>query len=659
MTTQPGTTPTGDDTRALPAQLTALFDRAQRLASQLDAPPAQHIDDGAPKPEHPRPTFHRPTWVNLNGTWQFETDPGDSGRERGLLDRDLTGTILVPFAPESEASGIGSRDFMEAVWYRRDITVPTSWSGLVPLLHFGAVDHDTTVWVNGTEVARHRGGFTPFTADLSGVVSAGESATVVVRARDHRDAAQARGKQSTWFASTHANYPRTTGIWQTVWLEGVPAERIRDVRITPSLASRSFVLDMELTANPRGATIEVTVGSPDGPTVTTHRVAADIDLAPRAVITIPEDAVRIWGPGRPELYTFELTLRGADGSELDRVHTYSGLRSTSLDGTDLRINGKRVFQRLVLDQGYWPQSLMTAPDDAAQVTDIQLALEAGFNGARLHQKVFEERMLFWCDLHGYLVWGEFGDWGVSGRGPLGYNQQPTASFIGQWIEAVRRDRNRPSIVGWCPLNETHQVLHDRLTVLDDVTQAMYDATKLADPTRPVLDASGYSHRVRGADVYDSHSYEQDPQRFRAEQSGLAVGDPFVNRRELEDNEMPFADGRYSIPYAGQPYFVSEYGGIWWNEEEARAAREKIGNDTAQSWGYGQRVTSEEELYERFTGLTEVLLQDPRMFGYCYTQLTDVFQEKNGVVDFMRGRKLDLARLRAVQQQAAAFEDLQD
>src|SRR5690606_27985079 len=241
--------------------------------------------------------------------------------------------------------------------------------------------------------------------------------------------------------------------------------------------------------------------------------------------------------------------------------------------------------------------------------------------------------------------------------PMGDNQQPTASFDSQWIEAVQRDLSHPSIVGWCPLNETHQVLQHRHTQLDAVTQATYDATNHADPTRPVLDASGYSHRVRGADIYDSHSYEQHPERFRAEQAPLADGTPFANRRDLGPDDMPFADGAFSLPYAGQPYFVSEYGGIWWNGAQAQAAAdaERAGTNAAESWGYGQRIRSEEELYERFEGLTRVLLEDPLMFGYCYTQLTDVFQEKNGVVDFARGRKLDLARLRAIQEQQAAYE----
>jgi len=638
---------------ALPSHLTDLFAAADSLGALLDAPASAAGD--VPRPEHPRPQLHRPTWLNLNGTWQFEIDGGDSGIDRGILERELEGEITVPFAPETEASGISTLDFLEAVWYRRTVTVPADWEGLRPILRFGAVDHDATVWANGQEVARHRGGFTPFSADLSGLARAGEEVEIVVRARDHRDALQARGKQSVWYHATHATYPRTTGIWQTVWLEGVPEVAIRTLRVIPSLAGSSFAIDAPLSANRPGTVLEVSASVPGGEEVATAQVRADLDLAPHLELAIPAEHVRVWGPGAPELYALTVRLLGAEGEVLDEVSSYAGLRSTSLDGREFRINGQKVFQRLVLDQGYWAETFMTSPTDRAMVEDIRLAYEAGFNGARLHQKVFEERMLFWADLHGYLVWGEFGDWGVSGRGGLGHNQQPTAAFIGQWIEAVARDISHPSIIGWCPLNETHQVIHDRLTVLDDVTQAMYDATKLADPSRPVLDASGYSHRVRGADIYDSHSYEQDPEAFRAEQSGLAEGAPYVNRRDLAPDEMPHADGSFSLPYAGQPYFVSEYGGIWWNAEEARRAAEEAGNNAAESWGYGQRIGSEGELYTRFEGLTRVLLEDPEMFGYCYTQMTDVFQEKNGIVDFARGRKLDLARLRAVQEQVAAYE----
>lgn len=599
-----------------------------------------------PKPEHPRPQLFRENWLNLNGTWGFEIDAGDSGLERGLRTRGLTGEILVPFAPESVLSGVEHVDFMEAVWYRRTVTVPQEWSGLKPLLHFGAVDHDATVWVNGVEVARHRGGFTPFTADLSDAVEPGAEAVIVVRARDSRHEMQARGKQATWYNNTHCQYTRTTGIWQTVWLEAVPEVHIKRLRMTPNLADSSLTIEIPLSQNRAGYTVTATLSS-NGTEVAVAQARADLDLSPSLRLGIPGDSLRPWSPEDPFLYDLELRISDPDGRVVDQVSSYAAVRSVALDGKVVRINGKAVFQRLVLDQGYWPESLMTSPDDAALVKDIELSMQAGFNGARLHQKVFEERFLYHADRLGYLVWGEFGDWGVSGGGTVGHNQKPTASFVAQWLEVLQRDYNHPSIIGWCPLNETHQHLHDRITVLDDVTQAMFLATKLADPTRPVIDASGYSHRVRETDIYDSHSYEQDPVKFKLQQEGLAEGKPFLNRgHDAVD---------YSVPYNGQPFFVSEFGGIWWNEAEARQAAEAAGTDVESSWGYGQRVASEEEFYERFEGLCAVLLENPDMFGYCYTQLTDVFQEKNGIYNFDRTSKLDLARIRAIQERQAAIE----
>ncbi|MEV0892885.1 sugar-binding domain-containing protein [Promicromonospora sp. NPDC050262] len=599
-----------------------------------------------PRPEYPRPQMVRDHWLNLNGSWQFEIDPGDSGLERGLVERPLQDEITVPFAPESELSGIENTDFLEAVWYRREITVPAEWSAVSDdphvLLHFGAVDHDATVWVDGTEVVRHRGGFTPFTADLHGHAAPGDTVTVVVRARDTRHGPQARGKQSNRYANFECNYTRTTGIWQTVWLEPVPATHLRRPRITPDLSSSAFDVVVPLSANRRGHTISVTVTDADGE-VASATARADLDLAPALRVVVPADRVRTWGTEDPHLYGVDIELRDAAGAVVDSLRSYAGLRSVSIDGQAIKINGEHVFQRLVLDQGYWPESLMTAPSDAALLRDIELGLAAGFNGARLHQKVFEERYLFHADRLGYLVWGEFGDWGVSGYGTPADGQRPTTSYVAEWLEALQRDHNHPSIIGWCPLNETHQDLHDRITQLDDVTRSMWLATKVADPSRPVLDASGYSHRVPETDVWDSHLYEQDPAKFTELVGGLADGKPYGNER---DNGTPI-----SQPYNGQPYFVSEYGGIWWNPETAASAS----GSSPDSWGYGQRVVDEEEFHTRFAGLTDPLLDDPLMFGYCYTQLTDVFQEENGIYRFDRSVKLDVDRVRAVQVRPAAFE----
>ena len=610
-----------------------------------------------PRAEHPRPQFFRPTWLDLNGSWQFEVDRGDSGLERGLRTWDLAGEIVVPFCPESELSGIGDTDFLEAVWYRRRVLLPAEWAGQRILLHFGAVDHDATVWVGDREVGRHRGGFSSFTFDITDAVDSGaygverddegegerDEITIVVRARDTIHAVQARGKQSRLYANHDCDYTRTTGIWQTVWLEAVPQVHLRRGRVVPQLGSGAFTVELPVSASRTGWTASATLSDEHG-TVSSATTRVDLDRAPTVTLPVPPGRRRVWEPADPHLYDLRLELRDADGQLVDRVDSYTGLRSVTIDGDAILLNGQRVFQRLVLDQGYWPRSLLTAPDDAALRRDIELSIAAGFNGARLHQKVFEERFFYHADRLGYLVWGEFGDWGARVNGDVTDNQQPTASFITQWLEVLARDVNHTSIIGWCPLNETHQVRHDRLTQLDDVTRGMWLATKAADPTRPVLDASGYSHRVPETEVWDSHDYEQDPAVFAANQAGLAQGDPYRNRR---------TEGEFSLPYAGQPYFVSEFGGIWWNPDLLESQGSDSGSDG--SWGYGQRVRDVEDFHARIEGLTGALLDDPLMFGYCYTQLTDVFQEQNGIYRFDRSEKLDIDRVRRAQQRPAAYE----
>lgn len=601
-----------------------------------NAPSSTPATSETPRPEYPRPQFVREDWLCLNGTWRFEIDRGDSGLERGLKDAELSGEIVVPFCPESELSGIGDVDFMAAVWYRRKVRIPAEWSGRKVLLHFQAVDHDTTVWANGVEVVRHRGGWTPFTADLSGVAAPGEEVTLVVRARDPKSGPQARGKQSDRYGNYGCLYTRTTGIWQTVWLEPVPESHLKRPRITPLLAESAFDLEIPLAGPRAGLSVRAVLSDEDGE-VATAESRADLDFAVRLRLPVPADRVRPWSPKDPFLYDLRLELVDGSGTVVDRATSYAGLRSVTIDGKAVLLNGERVFQRLVLDQGYYPDGILTAPSDEALVRDIELAMAAGFNGARLHQKVFEERFLYHADRLGYLVWGEFGDWGCNtGPHETGDNQRPTASYVTQWLEAVERDYSHPSIIGWCPLNETRQRITDHITVLDDVTRAMFLATKAADTSRPVLDASGYSHRVRETDVYDSHNYEQDPERFAADMAGLADDDPFVN-----DADQPF-----SLPYAGQPYFCSEFGGIWWNPDAS---------PDEDSWGYGERPRSLEEFYTRFERLTAVLLDDPNMFGYCYTQLTDVYQEQNGIYRFDRSLKFDLDRIRAAQTRTAAIE----
>jgi len=580
-----------------------------------------------PRSEYPRPQFARDDWLCLNGQWQFEIDAGDSGLERGLKDRRLEDEITVPFCPESELSGIGNTDWMNAVWYRREVEIPKDWAGRKVLLHFQAVDYDATVWVNGVEVSRHRGGWCGFECDLGGVAEPGERATVVVRARDLKDQKKPTGKQCPEYHNRGCQYTRTTGIWQTVWMEPVPQMHLLRPRITPDVAHGAIRLVQPITNSRPGTKVRAALSDEDGEIVTAT-AAADKDFAPQLDLVIPEDRVRFWSPEDPHLYDLRIELLAADGSVIDQATSYAGLRSVTIDGKAIKINGKAVFQRLVLDQGYYGDGIMTAASDDVLRRDIELSMAAGFNGARLPQKVFEERFLYHADKLGYVVWGEFGDWGID-------RSEPKAACITQWLEVLHRDYSHPCIVGWCPLNETAEKITDRYSPLTDLIRGLFLAAKAMDATRPVLDSSGYSHRVPEVDVYDCHSYEQDPAKLREAQAGLAEGRPYINGEN------------WSMAYRGQPFFVSEFGGIWWNPKAAEGEN---------SWGYGNRPKTIEEFYERFEGLCGVLLDNPNMFGYCYTQLTDVFQEQNGIYYFDRGEKFDMARIRAIQTRKAAIEE---
>jgi beta-galactosidase/beta-glucuronidase len=611
------------------------------MQSDEDFKPSSRSIVSIPRPEYPRPQFQRQQWLCLNGEWQFEVDAGNSGLARGLANRELASKINVPFCPESDLSGVANTDFLNAVWYRREVAIPTDWDDSRILLHFGAVDYDTTVWVNGAEVGRHRGGFTPFTCDLSGIAKAGEVVCIVVRARDENRASQPRGKQSTKYAPHSCHYTRTTGIWQTVWMEPTGKIAMKRPRITPDLGSGTFRLELPITANAQGLTANATLSDGSG-IIAEASVRADFDLAPRLDLAVPFSKRREWAPDDPFLYDIEITLVDARGSVVDRVKSYAGLRSVSIHGKKVNLNGKPVFQRLVLDQGYYTDGVMTAPTDQALIDDITRSIDAGFNGARLHQKVFEERFLYHADRLGYLVWGEFGDWGCSGYGPYHDHQQPGVTYVAQWLEAIERDYSHPSIIGWCGLNETHQQLHDEITVLDDATVAMFLAAKALDTTRPVLDTSGYSHRVADIDVYDSHDYIGDKDfaegivKFKERHSKLCEDKPFINLH---------GSGDMSLAYRGQPYFVSEFGGFKWATSPG----------SSETWGYGSDPTSLEDFYTRFEAVCTILLDNEDMFGYCYTQLTDIYPEENGIYTFDRRAKFDNARLKAIQQRTAAIE----
>jgi len=573
-----------------------------------------------PRPEYPRPQMVRNAWMNLNGVWEFSFDPGLSGIQRGLPAADrLDDEIVVPFCPESTLSGIGDVDFHLGVWYRRSFAIPEDWEGQRVLLHLGAVDHDAMVWVNGKPAGTHRGGFTPFTFDITRLLRPGENALVVHALDDTRSSLQAGGKQCPDYASRRCHYTRTTGIWQTVWLEPVPRTYVRHLRLTPNLEAGQLLVDLELGGAPtrgefdlRAALGGATVGAAKGRFV-----------GRRGVIALSLDEVRAWSPASPTLYDLYITVTAENGA-VDRVGAYFGMRSLALTDRAILLNGEPLYQRLVLDQGFYPDGIFTAPSDEALRRDIEISQGLGFNGARLHQKVFEPRFLYWADRMGYLVWGEFANWGLDVANP-----QALEIFQLQWLEALQRDYNHPSLVGWCPFNETQRDQDP------EIIRNIYRLTKAVDPTRPAIDTSGYQHVE--TDIYDVHSYQQNVKAFADQFTELANGGaPFRNRPELD------------APYRGQPYFVSEYGGIWWNP----------GQMDENGWGYGGvdgRPRSEEEFIARYRALTDVLLRHPRMCAFCYTQLYDIEQEVNGLYTYDRQPKFDPARIREINTQPATIE----
>ncbi|MGD2173867.1 MAG: glycoside hydrolase family 2 TIM barrel-domain containing protein [Candidatus Brocadiaceae bacterium] len=577
-----------------------------------------------PRPEHPRPDRRRDDdwWLNLNGEWQFEIDPGVSGEARGYATgRNLSGSISVPFCPESRLSGVGNRDFLNCVWYRRFFEVPESWKDRRVLLHVGACDYATTVWLNGCEAGRHEGGYTPFCVELTDSLTDGRN-ELVIRAVDlMRDGFMPRGKQSPRYESFGCLYTRTTGIWQTVWLEAVPRTRVDDVVVRPDLDRGLFSVRLAVRGGGpfEGVVSARAPGEEVGRTTFKGRGAVPVRLE------LALEEARPWSPEDPFLYEIVVELTGQGGA--DRLTTWAGLRKFHVEGNRFFLNDEPLFLRTVLDQGFYPDGVYTAPTMEALEGDVEAALAFGFNGARLHQKVFEPLFLHLCDRKGYLVFGEFPDWGHPMDDPRFVH-----AMLDQWAETVCRDLGHPSIIGWCPLNESGDA--DRTRYGEWLSRRLYRLTKALDPARPVIDASGWFHFE--TDVWDTHNYQQDVERFADAFEPLAGGDYGAAHSACE-RQLPY-DGR-------RPYFVSEFGGIAWSE----------GDVPEQAWGYGSGPATKEEFIARFRGLAEVLLNNPGVAGFCYTQLTDVEQEINGLLTYDRRPKFPAEQIAAILSQEAVVE----
>jgi beta-galactosidase/beta-glucuronidase len=591
-----------------------------------------------PRPEYPRPQFRRQDWINLNGEWSFAFDDSGAGLANGLQrvtledlrsgDSAFDRKITVPFCYQSKLSGIGETAFHDVVWYARTFEYSPAGDERL-LLHFGAVDYRATVWVNGTQVVSHEGGHTSFSADVTYALAgeAGEN-VVAVRAEDpSRDVAIPRGKQYWKETSEGIFYTRTTGIWQTVWLEPVNRRRIDTLRLTPDVDAASVEVEVSVRGIEPGMSLRAKVEL-DGEPVLEDTISVGSSLVERSLPLLrrgeaPETphladwpGPALWSPEHPNLYDLRLELLDQGGEVLDRVESYFGMRKIETKDGKIFLNDRPLYQRLVLDQGYFPEGILTAPTDEDLRRDIELAKEMGFNGARKHQKVEDPRWLFWADSLGFLVWGEMAN--AYQYGP-GYVRRMTA----EWQEAVMRDYNHPSIITWVPMNESWGVPHltsDRSQI--EHLLALYHLTRSLDQTRPVVSNDGWEHAITDlCTIHDYRDAEALAKCYATAESAVAA----------EPANKPIYVAGYA--HRSEPILITEFGGIAFSGDE-------------EGWGYST-VADADEFLERYGSLVDALLRSGSIQGFCYTQLTDVEQEINGLLTYDRKPKVDLARIREI------------
>ena len=589
-----------------------------------------------PRPEYPRPQFRRQEWTNLNGEWRFAFDDENTGLAAGWQNASAEDlgtdgppfdrTITVPFCFQSKLSGIGERAFHDVVWYARTFEHPVPADGRL-LLHFGAVDYRATVWVNGAHVVSHEGGHTPFSADVTHALLEGEN-VVVVRVEDpSQDVTIPRGKQYWREESEGIFYTRTTGLWQTVWLEPVARRRIDSLRLTPDLDAAALDVEVGIEGFEPGLTLRAAVYYA-GEIVLDDRFGLRSALVERRLplVTRGEQPRSpypgswgqppLWSPEEPNLHDLRVELLDAEGRALDVVDAYFGMRKIEVRDGRVYLNDRPLYQRLVLDQGYFPDGVLTAPTDEDLRRDVELAKEMGFNGARKHQKVEDPRWLYWADTLGFLVWGEMAN-------AYQYSPDYVGRITSEWQEAVRRDYNHPSIVAWVPMNESWGV-RELATDPRQVEHllAMYHLTRSLDGSRPVVSNDGWEHAL--TDLCAIHDYRNAAvlaQRYRTLETSLA-----------EPERRPVYAPGYG--YRGEPILITEFGGI------------AFATADPESWGY-RTVSDAEELLERYGALVSALLESEVVQGFCYTQLTDVEQEINGLLTYDRRPKADLSRIREI------------
>ena len=561
-----------------------------------------------PRPEHPQPQMKREHWKNLNGEWDFSFDFGCSGIDQKWQEgkTDWEKKILVPFCPESDLSGIGYKDFIPGVWYHRTITLTGEELKGDLLLHFGAVDYNARVWINGVEAGRHQGGYVSFTFDITKLVKEGENDITLFAADDVRSGKQPKGKQSHFFYSRGCDYTRTTGIWQTVWMEPVAGKHIENLRITPDIDRNLLTVRAELNSACPSDFVEVNVYDGNQLVATGKSINAE-----PVEVSMPRNA-KLWSPDSPFLYTLKVTLKSG-GKVVDKVDSYAAMRKYSTrrdaDGiVRLELNNEALFQFGPLDQGWWPDGLYTAPTDEALLYDVQKTKDFGFNMIRKHIKVEPARWYTHCDRLGIIVWQDMpsGD-----RNPEWQNRryfdgtelkrsaESEAYYHKEWKEIMDCLYSYPCIGTWVPFNEAWGQFK---------TVEIAEWTKQYDPTRLVNPASGGNHYTCG-DMLDLHNYPQPEMYLYDAQRATVLGE-----------------------YGGIGLVLKDH--IW---------------EPNRNWGYVQ-FNSSKEVTDEYVKYADMLYQMiKRGFSAAvYTQTTDVEVEVNGLMTYDRKViKLDEKRVKEI------------
>jgi beta-galactosidase/beta-glucuronidase len=577
-------------------------------------------------PDYPRPQFVRTkdSWQNLNGCWDFAFDDTREGIQKGWQNIFPAGkTIIVPFTYETEMSGIADTAPHDTVWYHRQFQVNVR-PGYRVFLHFEGSDYRTEVWINNAFAGSHSGAYSRFSFDITGLSHAGEN-DLTVRVEDHYDLSQPRGKQRWKTKDYGCWYVQSTGIWKMVWLEEIPVEHINHIKLTPLFAKKRLAIEAELACEP-GLDLELetsisfqdTIVSVLNVPVLKKNLSLDVDVVSN---TEYEWGAHTWSPEHPVLYDIEFKLR-RNNRVVDSVLSYFGMREIRIDGRNILLNGVPIYQRLILDQGYWRSSYLTAPDEKALINDIEKVQAAGYNGVRKHQKTEDERFLYWADVKGLLVWSEM-------AATYEFDDRAITNFTREWMDVVRQNYNHPSIITWTPFNESWGIPQvETNKTQQHFTEAIYHLTKSYDFMRPIVLNDGWEHTI--SDIITLHDYEEASCAF-LERYGEHLEDILANKQYHNIFKSVFADG---YAYRGQPIIISEFGGIALSGKET-------------GWGYGEKANGKEEFLKRFDEITTAIKKISAICGYCYTQVTDVHHELNGIMDMDHVFKIDPEKLREI------------